>query len=101
MKTDIQSIGFEASQGLTDAVHKKLKEFQKYYSRITGADVYLKDTNRTEEGKNKSIDIRVFIPGEDIHATADGENFHAALAGVADKIVRQLRKRNQIQKEKR
>lgn len=101
MKTDIQTVNFEASQALVNEVHKRLEEFKKYYNNIVGADVYLKDTNRTEETKNKTVEIRIFLPGGDIYAAADGENFPVALGSVADKIARQLRKRNQLENEKR
>ncbi len=101
MKTDIQTLNFEAGRGLINQVHKKLKEFKKYYHNIIGADVYLKGTNRAEENANKTVEIRLFLPGADIYAAADAENFSIALGRVADKISRQLKKRNHIEKEKR
>ncbi len=101
MKIDLQTVNFTISDIFREQVEARIHSFDRYYQGITGVDVYLKDLNSSVPEKKTKIEMRIFIPGEDVYADAEGSNFPETLGRVSDKIIGQLRKRNEIQKEKR
>ncbi len=87
MKIDIQAIDFTASEHLIEQINQKINNLQKRFSKITGADVYMKITS---DHPDKLLEMRIFLPGEDLFAGAQGESFLEALNDVNDKLQRQL-----------
>lgn len=93
MKLQIQSIHFDADKKLLDFIQKKLDKLDTFYDRITGGDVYLKVEN---EEPNKSVNIKLFLPGTSIMAKEQGNSFEEATDLAVETLKRQLKK----QKEK-
>ena len=65
MKVKFQAINFNAKQNLEDYLEQKLAKLDHLSDKIIAADVSMKLEN-TSEKDNKSIDIRLEIPGDDI-----------------------------------
>ena len=53
------------------------------------ADVYLED-KKEKKTQQKQVSIRLGIPGNDPFASEYGDNFHALLTSVEEKLRRQL-----------
>lgn len=100
MKTDIQTIGFEANDDLMAFVNDRIKLLQRYHNNITGIDVYLKSVKNDEE-ETKIAEIKVFVPGPSLYADYQAESFREAIIESVKKIERQLKKIKDIQNEKR
>lgn len=100
MKTDIQTIGFDANDDLMAFLDHRIKRLEKYYDDITGMDVYLKSVNNSEE-ETKIAEIKVYLPGPSVFAEHQGESFRESIIESVDKLERQLRKRKDILSEKR
>ncbi len=94
MKAIYRATNFKADQKLIDFIQKKLDKLDKYFDRIIEAEVYLKLNNSGE--KNKTVEIKLGIPGNDIVVSRDAETFEKAMDLSYDVLKRQVRK----QKEK-
>ncbi|MGK7388764.1 MAG: ribosome hibernation-promoting factor, HPF/YfiA family [Candidatus Cyclobacteriaceae bacterium M2_1C_046] len=100
MRIDIQTVGFEADQQLLDHTDEKISGLTKYFENITGIDVYLKSV-QNDRDKTKIAEIKVFIPGEPVYGESQTDTFHGALDQAVEKVKKQLKKRNQLVKDKR
>lgn len=70
-------------------IQKKVEKLYTFYERIERADVYLK--NREGETVNdKSVEIRLAIPGNDLFAEDRSDTIEKAFAGAIEKVRRQL-----------
>jgi putative sigma-54 modulation protein len=94
MKLQIQSIHFDADIKLLDFIQKKLNKLDTFYDKITNGDVYLRVEN--EEATNKSVHIKLFLPGTSIMAKEQAASFEEATDIAVETLKRQLKK----QKEK-
>ncbi len=100
MKTDIQTVGFEANEDLLAFLNHRIERLKKYYDGITGIDVYLKSV-KDSENETKIAEIKVFLPGPTLFADHQGESFRESIIESVDKLEKQLRKRKEIMTEKR
>jgi putative sigma-54 modulation protein len=92
MKIDIQSPGFAPGQELIHFLHEKMKKLSCLYGEIIGSEVCLRlDNSATKE--NKICSIRLFIPGNDLLASAQYKRFEQAIAQVVEILERQIKKR--------
>ena len=87
MKLSIQSIHFTADTKLLDYVQKKCDKLDHFYDRITDGDVFLK---LVEGKKNKSVEIKMRVPGETLVAHEAGTTFEEATDLCVDKLKTQL-----------
>ncbi len=94
MKAIFQATNFDADQKLIDFVQKKLNKLDNFFDKVIEAEVYMKLNNKGE--KNKTIEVKIAIPGNDIMVSRDAETFEKAMDLAYDVLKRQLRK----QKEK-
>jgi len=94
MKAIFQATNFDADQKLINFIQKKLDKLEKFYDQIIEAQVFLKVNNKGE--KNKTIEIRLGVPGNDIIVSRDAETFEKAMDLSYDVLKRQIKK----QKEK-
>lgn len=100
MRIDIQTVGFEADRELLDHADQKISGLTKYFENITGIDLYLKSVNNDRD-KSKVAEIKVFIPGEPIYGDSQTDTFHGAIDQTIEKVKKQLKKRNELVKDKR
>lgn len=100
MRTDIQTVGFDADQDLLNFVHDRIKHLTKFESRITGVDVYLKSVNNDQDN-TKVAEIKIFLPGPTLYADFQSDSFRESIMEAADKVKRQLKRRKDLQNEKR
>jgi len=100
MTTNIQSIGFTASEALTAFVKEKTAKLSLHFENIISSEVCLSiDNSSTNE--NKVCDIRLVIPGNDLLAKAQCKTFEEAIAQASDALIRQIEKHKTKTADKR
>lgn len=100
MKTDIQVVGFEANQELLDFVNERIRHLKRFDHQITGVDVYLKSV-KNDQNDTKVAEVKVFVPGPTLYATHQSDSFRESIMESMDKMKRQIKKRKDLQNEKR
>ncbi len=100
MKTNIQSIGFTASEDLTAFVKEKTAKISLHFDNIITSEVCLK-SEKSATNDNKICDIRLVIPGNDLLASAQCTTFEEAIALASDAIIKQIEKRKSKIHDKR
>lgn len=100
MKTDIQVVGFEANQELLDFVNDRIKHLKKFDEQITGVDVYLKSV-KNDQDETKVAEMKIFVPGLTLYAEYQSDSFRESIMETVDKLKRQMRRRKELQNEKR
>ena len=91
MKTNIQSVGFTASEDLIAFVNEKTAKLSLHFENIITSEVCL-STDKSSTNENKVCDIRLVIAGNDLLANAQCKTFEEAIALAADALIKQVEK---------
>ncbi len=94
MKAIYQATNFDADQKLINFIQKKLDRLDNFFDKVIEAEVFLKLNN--SGAQNKTVEIKIGVPGNDIVVSRDAETFEKAMDLAYDVLKRQLKK----QKEK-
>ena len=94
MKIYVQSVNFNADKDLIDFVEKKVNSLEKYYDRIVDSEVFLK-VQQTSEKNNKTVEIKMNIPGNDIVVKKQGKTFEEGTMLAMDSLKRILTKKKE------
>lgn len=92
IKINVQAVDISIVDEIKDSIRKSISRLSRFYDRIEWADVYLED-KAEKSTDQKQVSIRLGIPGKDLFASEYGNDFHALLAEVEDKLRKQLEKR--------
>jgi ribosomal subunit interface protein len=92
IKINVQAVDINIGEDVKDTIRKSITRLSRFYDRIEWADIYLED-KKDKKTEQKQVSIRLGIPGNDPFASEYGDNFHALLSGVEDKLRIQLEKR--------
>ncbi len=96
MRIQFHAVNFDADQKLLAIIQKKLGRLEKFNERLVDTDVYLKVNNKKPE--NKTVEVKIRVPGNSIVVSRDAETFEKATDLVYDVLKRQL-KRDKQKKE--
>jgi len=99
MKVIVQSVNFNADKGLIDFVEKKVASLEKYYDKIVDSEVFLK-VLQTSEKENKTVDIKINIPGNDIVVKKQCKTFEEGTMVAVDSLKRKLAKEKEKIRDK-
>ncbi len=91
MKLQISSLKFDADEKLLDYIQKKTDKLETFHDKIIDGEVSLK-LNKNEMRENKTVDLKVRIPGASLFASEQKASFEAATEEAVESIRRQLRK---------
>lgn len=80
------------NSNLQKYIDKRLSKLNLYHSRIVSVDLYLKLDNRNDQN-NKSVDLRIQIPGEDVVVGKKSESFEKSLDMASSTAERMLKRR--------
>jgi len=94
IKTVVNSTNFDADVKLINFIQDRINKVGHFFEGIVEADVYLKVENN-HEIENKTVEIRLLIPGHDLFAKKTAKNFEAATDEVTEALRRQARKRKE------
>ncbi|PTX15256.1 putative sigma-54 modulation protein [Pontibacter mucosus] len=96
MKLQMHSIHFEADKQLTDFVQQKVNKLETFYDRIVEGEVFLKHNNK-DGVDNKTVEIKLFVPGSTLFSQEDAPSFEAAADAAVEAMRRQLKRFKQKQ----
>jgi putative sigma-54 modulation protein len=90
MKVQVQSIHFDADVKLIDLIQKKLDKLETFFDAAIDAEVILKVNNEGVE--NKTVEIKLNLPGEQLFAVKNNSSFEAATDHCTEALRRQIKK---------
>ena len=92
IKINVEAVDISIDEDVKETIRKIIARLSRFYDRIEWADIYLED-KKEKQTEQKQVSIRLGIPGNDPFASEYGDNFHALLNNVEDKLQKQLEKR--------
>ena len=95
MKISVQSMGLTPHEPLEKHIEKKLSKLSTYYDRIQECKVFLKVENSSDK-ENKTAEIILVIPGDDIVVKKTTASFEESLDLCADTAKKLLIKRKEM-----
>jgi putative sigma-54 modulation protein len=96
MKLQVHSIHFDADIKLIDFIQRKLDKLETFYDRLVDGEVFLRLNNEGKE--NKTVEIKLRVPGNQLFAIEKARSFEAATDMAADALRIQLTKfKNKLQ----
>ncbi|PIE48190.1 MAG: ribosomal subunit interface protein [Flavobacteriales bacterium] len=98
MNIQIQAVNFNADKKLVKLIEDKIQSLTRYYDRIVGAEVYLK-VQKTSEKNNKSVDLKISIPGKDPVVKKTSNTFEDALLQAISAMKNNLKRLKEKQRE--
>ena len=90
MKIKVQSIHFDADQKLVTYVQKKMDKLETFYDRTVDGEVFLRLNN--EGTDNKTVEIKLNVPGTQLFAKEQARTFEAATDEATEALRNQLTK---------
>lgn len=90
MKLQVHSIHFDADIKLINFIQKKLNKLETFYDRTVDGEVFLRLNNEGVE--NKTVEIKLRVPGSNLFAIEKARSFEAATDLAADALRVQLKK---------
>ncbi len=91
MKVTINSVHFKADARLEDFIREKTAKLAGMFDGVIGCDVFLRVDSATNN-ENKTAEIRLLIPGNDLFAKKTAKTFEEAVDNVVDALKRQVKK---------
>jgi putative sigma-54 modulation protein len=90
MKLQVHSIHFNADVKLIDFIQKKIDKLETFYDRLVDGEVFLRLNNEGIE--NKTVEIKLNVPGSQLFAIEKARSFEAATDLAAEALKNQLKK---------
>jgi putative sigma-54 modulation protein len=90
MKLQVHSIHFDADNKLITFIQKKLNKLETFYDRMVDGEVFLRLNNEGIE--NKTVEIKLRVPGNQLFAIEKAKSFEAATDLATDALRMQLKK---------
>lgn len=90
MKLQFHSIHFDADSKLIDFIQRKVSKLETFYDRMVDGEVFLRLNNEGIE--NKTVEIKLRVPGSQLFATEKAETFEAAADLATEALRNQLAK---------
>ena len=90
MKIKVQSIHFDADQKLVTYVQKKMDKLETFFDRLVDGEVFLRLNNEGIE--NKTVEIKLNVPGSQLFAKEQARTFEAATEQATEALKNQLTK---------
>jgi ribosomal subunit interface protein len=92
MKANVQFVNAEWNATAEEIINKKLDSLKRKFDWMISADVHFK-AEKEANGKGRICEVKLSLPGPQIHASCNEASFEAAAAGVAEDLEIQLKKR--------
>ena len=90
MKLQVHSIHFDADVKLINFIQRKLDKLETFYDRMVDGEVFLRLNNEGKE--NKTVEIKLRVPGNNLFAVEKARSFEEAIDLAADALRSQLTK---------
>ena len=92
MNIQINAVEFEADSKLKDLIVKKVTKLEQFFDKIIDVEVFLRLENQGAQVKDKSVHIKVNIPGDMLYSKESSKLFEESLDLAVDSLRRQLKK---------
>jgi putative sigma-54 modulation protein len=90
MKLQVHSIHFDADYKLIDFIQRKVDKLETFYDRLVDGEVFLRLNNEGTE--NKTVEIKLNVPGTQLFAVEKAKSFEAAADQATEALRTQLKK---------
>jgi putative sigma-54 modulation protein len=90
MKLQVQSIHFDADIKLINFIQRKVDKLETFYDRLVDGEVFLRLNNEGIE--NKTVEIKLNVPGTQLFAVEKAKSFEAAADLATEALRNQLKK---------
>jgi putative sigma-54 modulation protein len=90
MKLQVHSIHFNADKKLIAFIQKKVDKLETFYDRMVDGEVFLRLNN--EGIDNKTVEIKLRVPGSQLFAKEQAKSFEAATDLATEALRMQLQK---------
>jgi putative sigma-54 modulation protein len=74
---------------LLDFIQKRLDKLETFYDRVTEGEVIMR-LNNNDGIANKTVEIKLFVPGTTLFSQEDAGSFEAAADAAAEQLKKQL-----------
>ncbi len=91
MKTNIQSVHFDADKKLIAHAQEKVSKLKTFYETLLSSDIILK-VEKGNDNNNKVAEIMLKAPGHDLFAKKQCATFEEAIDLACDALKTQIRK---------
>ncbi|BCY28441.1 ribosome hibernation-promoting factor, HPF/YfiA family [Flavobacterium okayamense] len=91
MKVNVQAVNFNVDKKLVAFIDEKLSKLEKYFDKIVSVDVFLR-TENTSDKENKTAEIKVHVPGEELVIKKTCKTFEEAVDISEQSLERMLTK---------
>jgi putative sigma-54 modulation protein len=92
IKIDVQAVDISISDKVQQGIREMITRLRRHISEVNWVDVYFKKESEHATA-NRTVSVRVGIPGNDVFASDSGNSWMALLKTVEEKLRRQLEKR--------
>lgn len=90
MKLQVQSIHFDADVKLINFIQRKVDKLETFYDRMVDGEVFLRLNNEGIE--NKTVEIKLNMPGTQLFAVEKAKSFEAATDLATEALRSQIKK---------
>lgn len=90
MKTDIQTVDFDAPNNLVEFIESELYDLEADFHEIIGAEVYLRPGKN--EHDRKTVKLKLNVPGPDLFAKFKSNSYENGIIEAIKKVRSQLSK---------
>ncbi len=92
----MHTVHFDATQKLLDYAQRKVDKLDTFHDRIIDGEVTLRleksHLNKKEVFGNKSVELKINIPGQQLFVKDSSNTFETAIDLVLDRMSRQLKR---------
>ncbi len=89
MKIQMHSVHFDADQKLLDFVQQRLNKLETFYDKVIDGEVIMRLNNK-DGNANKTIEIKLLVPGTTLFSEEDAASFEAAADAATESLKRQI-----------
>jgi ribosomal subunit interface protein len=89
MNITINAVKFKADEKLQSFINDKVSKLDRQSSNLLGAEVTLR-IDKPETEKNKIVDIRLVVRGNDLFASKQADTFEEAVMLTIDALKTQI-----------
>lgn len=91
IKIDFQAVNFDAEPSTISYGEKKLQKLSQFYDKIIAITVMMKIENISEK-ENKSVEIKLDIPGNSLITQKMGRSFEEAIDLAEESLKKSIKR---------
>jgi putative sigma-54 modulation protein len=97
MNVNIQTVHFDADAKLTNHVNKKIQKLNTFHDKIISVEVFLKLDNVVHNIKDKTAEIKVHVPKNDLFVKETSKSFEESFDSALESMIALLKRNREKQ----